>query len=144
MNEKILAIDFGMKRLGLAISDEHKKIAFPHTTIRVKNRREMFEDILRILDQQRIGLIIVGLPLHMNGTESALCENVRQFAETLRSKSEIPVDLFDERLTSVFAEKAMLEGDLSRKKRRKVQDKLAATILLQGYLDYISLKERGN
>ena len=133
---RILGIDFGTKRIGVAMSDELLLTAQGLDTIQ---RRELKSDlalIKGIVDSNGVSEVIVGLPLNMNGTYSEQTKEAASFAGELEKvMGGVPVKAWDERLTSMQADRAMLEGDMSRAKRRKLSDKLAAQIILQSYLD---------
>ena len=133
---RILGIDFGTKRIGVAMSDELLLTAQGLDTIQ---RRELKSDlalIKGIVDSNGVSEVIVGLPLNMNGTYSEKTKEAASFAGELEKvMGGVPVKAWDERLTSMQADRAMLEGDMSRAKRRKLSDKLAAQIILQSYLD---------
>lgn len=132
---RIVGIDFGTKRIGMAMSDELLITAQGLDTIQ---RRELKSDlgaIKNIIESNGASEVIVGLPLNMNGTYSEKTKEVMSFVDELMKTVNIPVKTWDERLTSMQADRAMLEGDMSRAKRRKLSDKLSAQIILQSYLD---------
>lgn len=135
---KILGLDYGDRRIGVAISD-----AFGWTAqgLEVIERRKP-EDVLKrlgdIVKEHGVEAIVLGLPKNMNGTVGPRGELSMSFAEQLKQSFGLPVHLWDERLSTVSAERTLLEADVSRKKRRQVIDKMAATIILQTYLDYQS------
>ncbi len=133
---RIAAIDFGMARIGIALSDERKVIALPNCVLPAhKNLEESVKAICEKLSTfGAIETIIVGLPLLMTGKESPMSQIVRAFAELLEKLSGIRTVLFDERLTSVQADRALKEH-MTRKKRSKVIDAVAASTLLQSFLD---------
>jgi putative Holliday junction resolvase len=133
---RILGIDYGRVRLGLALSDEDGILASPLPTLS-RSQRER-EDIRRIAELARehgVADLVVGLPLLMDGTHGTMAKESKAFALSLEKGTGLPVHLFDERLTSSEAERAMLEGDLSRQRRRRLRDGLAAVLILQAYLD---------
>lgn len=132
---RILGLDIGDRTIGVAISDPLGYTAQGITTIRRKNEDKDIEELIKICKQYNVETIISGLPKNMNGTMGPQSEKVLQFCELLNTKIDIPIKMWDERLTTVAAHKAMLEGDLSRAKRKKIVDKIAATYILQGYLD---------
>jgi putative Holliday junction resolvase len=133
---RILALDYGEARIGLALSDETKKIALPFKTIQAhKNPKITAESIQTAVKDYKIEKIVMGLPLLLNGKDSPMSQKVRLFAEKLREITGLEVILFDERLTSSYAEKEMKEMDYSRKKRSEKVDTSAATIILQNYLE---------
>ncbi len=132
---RILGIDFGTKRIGVAMSDELLLTAQGLDTIQRKELKSDLALIKGIVDSNGVGEVIVGLPLNMNGTYSEKTREAVLFADDLGKAIGVPVKTWDERLTSMQADRAMLEGDMSRTKRRKLSDKLAAQIILQSYLD---------
>jgi putative Holliday junction resolvase len=133
---RVLGIDYGRARLGLALSDEDGILASPLPTL-LRSRRER-EDVRRIgklVQEKGVTSLVVGLPLLMHGARGTMAEEAEAFALSLAERTGLPVRLFDERLTSSEAERAMLEGDLSRRRRRRLRDGLAAVLILQAYLD---------
>lgn len=131
---RILAIDYGQKRVGLAVSDSLGITAQPFKTIINESREELIDELAEIIKDNEITEVVIGLPLHMNGTEGERAEKSRILADELEDALDIPVYLQDERLSSAEVEKVMLAGDLSRQKRRAKRDKLAASIILRTYL----------
>ncbi|PQP84933.1 Holliday junction resolvase RuvX [Paenibacillus sp. PCH8] len=132
---KILGLDYGDRRIGVAASD-----AFGWTAqgLEVLERRRDEGEFTRIADlvrEHEISEIVVGLPKNMNGTVGPRGEICIAFADRLRSELNLPVHLWDERLTTMAAERTLIEADVSRKKRKQVVDKLAASLILQNYLD---------
>ena len=130
---RIAAIDYGLKRIGIAISDEKKKIALPFKTI--AGGPKAIEDIKLAFKDKLIELIVVGLPLLLSGKESEMSIAVRKFAENLEKELQIPIHFIDERLTSKMADQSLREIHLNRKKRSQQMDVTAAVILLQNFLD---------
>ncbi len=125
----------GEKRIGVALSDETGTIAQGKGVLR---RRTLEEDTKHLAEKARewgVVRIVVGLPLNMNGTEGEQARAVREFAQALEGAAGIPVELWDERLTSAEAERVLLEADLSRRKRKGLRDELAAVLILQSWLD---------
>lgn len=135
---RILGLDVGDKTIGVAISDPLGFTAQGVTTIRRKNYTYDIEELKKICDEYGVESIVSGLPKNMNGTLGPQGEKVLEFCERLKEALNIKIDMWDERLTTVAAHRAMLEADLSRAKRKKLVDKIAATYILQGYLDRIS------
>lgn len=133
---RILALDFGTKRIGVAISDELFLTAQGMDSIRCSDRARDIEKVRGIVADNGVAEIIVGLPLNMNGTHSEKTREASVFMEMLSKEVNVPVRPWDERLTSVQAERTLLEADMSRAKRRSLSDKLAAQLILQNYLDY--------
>ncbi len=138
---RILALDVGDRRIGVAISDELEIAAHSLTTIQRSDHSTVIARIKQIIEDYMVDEIVVGMPVMMNGTMGIQGEKVSKFVEELKSEVTIPVIFMDERLTSRFVEKVLIDADVSRKKRGKVIDKLAAVVILQ---DYLSLRDKGN
>ena len=134
---RIMGLDVGSKTIGVAISDELGWTAQGITTIAIDEENEIFgfDELAEIIQQYGIEKIVVGLPKNMNGTIGPRGEASLRFADMLRERFELPVEMWDERLSTMAAERILLEADVSRKKRKKVIDKMAAVMILQGYLD---------
>ncbi len=132
---RILAVDYGEKRIGLAISDELGITASPLMTLVRRSDEETVRQIAQLASKLRVTQIVVGLPRRTDAQEGEMERKVKAFAEKLRQKVSVPVVLFDERFTTRIAEQVLLEADLSRRKRKQVRDRLAAVILLLSYLD---------
>ncbi len=132
---RILAIDPGEKRLGLAISDPTQTIASPLMVLECQSPKKDAQRILKIADDQGVVLIVVGQPLHWDGNESLQAEGSRKLAGILQELGSLPVDLADEYGTTQEARKTRLQMNVSREKRSGHLDDLAATILLQTYLE---------
>lgn len=138
---RIMALDVGTKRIGVAMSDELFLTAQGAETIYRTALGADIEKIKKTAADNSVSEIVVGLPINMNGTYGAKTKEVIEFMDNLAKAVTVPVKTWDERLTTVQAERALLEADVSRAKRKKSIDRLAAQIILQSYLD--SLK-RGN
>jgi putative Holliday junction resolvase len=132
---RFLGCDVGEKTIGLALSDKRKKIASPFQVIHRTQWRRDSESLLKIMTEFEIIGVIVGFPLNMNGSEGPRCQSIRQFATNLLALYDLPLCLWDERLSTMAVTRTLLEADLSRAKRRKVVDKMAASYILQGFLD---------
>ncbi|AKA70008.1 Holliday junction resolvase RuvX [Clostridium scatologenes] len=137
---RILGLDIGDRTIGVAVSDPLGITAQGITTIRRKNKDEDIKQLKSICDEYSVETIVSGLPKNMNGTLGPQSEKVLKFCEVIKEKIGLPIKMWDERLTTVAAHRAMLEADLSRNKRKKIVDKMAAIYILQGYLDSISNK----
>ncbi|NLL29685.1 MAG: Holliday junction resolvase RuvX [Clostridiales bacterium] len=135
---RILGLDLGSKTIGVAISDPLGWTAQGVTTIRRTKKEKDIEEIRKICEEYKVESIVLGMPKNMNGTIGEAGEKAIEFSELLKEHLNIEVHMWDERLTTVAAHKAMLEADLSRQKRKKIVDKIAAIYILQGYLDRIS------
>ena len=133
---RILAVDYGTVRIGLALSDPSGFLAQSLEVLRRRSDPEAIVDIVRIAKDREVLEIVVGLPLNMNGSAGDKAEICRQFAKELEEESGLPVHLFDERLTTVAAQKTLIAQDVRRSKRKQVVDAVAATVLLQTYLDF--------
>jgi putative Holliday junction resolvase len=136
---RTMGLDIGTHTIGVAISDELGITAQGLKTLKRKSMEEDLKEIVMIIHQFEIEKIVVGLPKNMNGTLGTQAEIVLKWIKVLIDKIHVQVVTWDERLSTVGASKILLEADLSRKKRKKVIDKLAAVLILQGYLD----KNRG-
>lgn len=131
-----MGLDYGDRRIGIALSDE---MGWTAQGLTVLERKDPVTDLQRIEDLIRendVSELVLGLPKNMNGTVGPRGEICIAFAETLRETLKLPVHLWDERLTTVAAERTLLQADVSRKKRKQVIDKMAASLILQGYLDF--------
>lgn len=131
----LAGLDFGDKTIGVAVSDSLRSVATPLETIRRKKFTLDAEALLAILTARRIGGIVLGLPRNMDGTEGPRCQKTRAFARNLMQLTDLPITYWDERLSTVAAERALLEADTSRKRRAEVIDHVAASYILQGALD---------
>jgi putative Holliday junction resolvase len=132
---RALGIDLGEARIGLAISDELGMLAHPLETVRVRETPDVISHIVAIAARDGVNVIVVGLPRNMDGSYGPAAEKARAFAEKLRAKTSAEIKLWDERLTSVAAQKALHEAGLNTKKSRPILDQVAAQLILQGYLD---------
>jgi len=134
-NRAICGLDLGDKTIGVAVSDLRRMVATPSETIR---RVKFTEDAARLLDilrQREVHGIILGLPLNMDGTTGPRVQSTQAFARNLARLTDLPIAFWDERLSTVAAERALLEADTSRKRRKEVIDAVAAGYILQGALD---------
>lgn len=132
---RILGLDTGSKRIGVAVSDELGFTAQALDTIQCKDIDSDIDRIRHLVKEYSVDEIVIGIPYNMNGTEGPQVQRVRDFMKLLSLRINVPLFEWDERLTSAAAERVLLEADMSRAKRRKVIDKLAAALILQGYLD---------
>ena len=135
---RVLAIDHGSKRMGLAISDELKMIAQPLEFIPARPFTHFVSRLERLLSEKEVELILVGMPRSMNGNYGPAALKVEEFVDALKSAIAVPVRTWDERLTSAQANRLLIEGEVRRQKRKQNVDKMAAAILLQSYLDSLS------
>ena len=131
---RVLGLDPGERRIGVAISDPLGMIAQPHSVID-RRRTEPLEAIRNLVVDYDVSLVVIGLPVSLSGGEGPAARAAREFAADVANAVECEVEMMDERFTSVTAEQALLEGNVRREDRREARDKVAAAILLQGYLD---------
>ena len=141
----LAGLDFGDKTIGIAVSDRMLSVATPLETIRRDKFTTDAARLLAVLTAREIGGIILGLPRNMDGSEGPRCQKTRAFARNLSRLTELPLGYWDERLSTVAAERALLEADTSRKRRAEVIDHVAASYILQGALDRLAhLKVQAN
>jgi putative holliday junction resolvase len=134
---RILALDPGTRRVGVAVSDELKIIAQPLEFIPAEPISAFFDRLDAILHEKEVELIIVGMPRNMDGSYGPAALAAQEFTAALRQNVAIPIKTWDERLTSVQANRLLIEGNVRREKRKEMVDKMAAAILLQSYLDAV-------
>jgi putative Holliday junction resolvase len=135
---RILAIDHGTKRIGVAVSDEMKMIATPLEYISAEPFAAFLARLREILREKEIELIIIGMPRNMDGSYGPAALRVQEFVAVLRDAITIPIKTLDERLTTVQAQRFLIQGNVRRDKRKEKVDKTAAAILLQSYLDSLA------
>ena len=141
--QRLLGLDVGEKTIGLAISDSDFKVAAPVETIRRTKFAADAARLAQLIGERGIGGLIIGLPVNMDGTEGPRCQSVRQFAANLLKHITLPVAFWDERLSTAAVTRAMLEHDVTRAKRAKAVDKMAAAYILQGALDALARHPAG-
>ena len=134
---RILALDHGSKRIGVAVSDETRTIAQPLEYIPAGPFADFLARLRQLIREKEIGLILVGLPRNMDGSHGPAAEKAQTFVAALRDAVVVPVETLDERLTSAQANRVLIQGGVRRAKRKEKVDKMAAAILLQSYLDGI-------
>ena len=132
---RVMGVDYGAKRVGYALSDPEGKTAFPGGAIAHRDEVEVIEGIARVAQEEEVTVIVVGMPLQMSGERGIAAQKVEDFVERLRGRVKARVETFDERFSTVRAERAMLGADLSRAKRAKRRDAVAAAMFLQTWLD---------
>jgi len=130
-----MGLDLGTKTIGVAVSDRLLSAATPLLTVRRTKFSKDAKALLDIITNRDIGAVILGLPRNMNGSEGPRCQSTRAFARNLSAHTQLPIGYWDERLSTVAAERALLEADTSRKRRAEVIDHVAAGYILQGALD---------
>ena len=132
---RILALDVGTKTIGVAVSDELQISSNGVKTVQRKGLKSDFNELEEIFEEYKPVEIVVGLPYREDGSLSKRGKDIEEFSNKIETKFNIPIVYYDESFSTVFAEKALIEADVSRKKRKKIIDKMAAVVILQGYLD---------
>jgi len=132
---RVVGIDLGSRRIGVAVSDGLGLTAQPHATIARHGGVRDLQAIATVVAEQGAGLVVLGLPLDPEGREGTAARSARAFAERLRAALPVPVEMIDESFSTVEAEAVLLEADLSRARRKQVVDRLAAAVILQRWLD---------
>lgn len=136
MEKRIIAFDIGDKRIGVAASDPFNTFALPGTTyFRTKSAAMDAENLAKIVQEKDAGLIVCGLPLNFDGSESVQTEKTRRFVELLRQKTDVPIVYEDERFTTMEAERVLISGGVRRENRKQSIDSIAASYILEGYLN---------
>lgn len=135
-HQRILSLDFGARRIGLAVTDELGLTAQGLPTLLRTNNRNDFDHLRRTIKQYNVREIVMGLPLRLSGSTGIQSDKVEVYAEELRKRFKLPVHLFDERLTSVEANRVLRESEMSIKRRAEVVDQLAAVLILQAFLEF--------
>ena len=133
---KILAVDYGDTRTGLAVSDRSECLASPVGTITERNAQRLAQKVADAVKEQGAELIVVGLPINMNGTKGPRAEKCEEFAQMLRELVECPVEMWDERSTTVTAHNILNTTNVRGRARKAVVDTVAATIILEGFMDH--------
>lgn len=131
---KCLGMDLGTKTLGLATSDKLGLIASPYKTIRYNDINELVDEVVSLIDELKIEVLVLGYPKNMNNTLGEAIDRTNNFKDLLSKKTNLEINLIDERLSTVEAENILLSGDVSRMNRKKVIDAVAASIILDTYL----------
>lgn len=131
---KCLGMDLGTKTLGLAVSDKLGLIASPYKTLRYDNLESLVDEVLNIIENDHIEQLVLGYPKNMNNSLGFAVERTNEFKALLEAKTDLPIELIDERLSTVEAENMLISSDVSRSNRKKVIDSIAASIILDTYL----------
>ncbi|HUB97247.1 MAG TPA: Holliday junction resolvase RuvX [Stellaceae bacterium] len=139
---RLLGLDVGTKTVGMALSDTTLLVASPLDTIRRTRFRDDAQRILAEIDRHGVGAVVIGLPLALDGGDTRRSQSVRQFARNLMAVRDVPIAFWDERFSTAAVERAMIEADLSRRRRAQLIDRAAAAYILQGCLD--RLRNRDN
>ncbi len=132
---RAMGLDVGTKTVGVAVTDELGFTAQGVTTVRRGSLKVDLAQLKAIAEERQVDRVVIGLPLNMDGSEGPRAETTRRFGAALEKVLPLPIIYWDERLTTVAAERALLEADLSRQKRREVIDQVAASLILQGWLE---------
>ena len=138
----LMGLDLGTKTIGVAVSDRRRSVATPLQTLRRIRFTADADALLQIAAARDLAGLVLGLPRNMDGSEGPRAQSARAFARNLAARTDLPIALWDERLSTVAAERALLEADTSRKRRAEVIDAVAAGIILQGLLDRLCFLER--
>lgn len=141
---RVAGIDFGTVRIGIALSDPGRSIASPYENYTRRNAQLDAQRFSRLVAEEDVTLLVVGLPLHLDGAESQKSIEARQFGQWLARVTGVPVEFFDERFTSVEAEQLLLEAQMTSKRRKRRTDMLAAQIMLSAYLESRAAEEDRN
>ncbi len=142
-NARLLALDLGTRTIGLALSDVGRTIATPFDTIARSKLAADLARLVSVIEAEGVGALVLGLPINMDGSEGPRCQATRQFAADLLKRTDVPLSFWDERLSTRAAEIALLDADMSRKRRAEVIDKVAAAVILQGFLDFLAASKDG-
>ena len=140
---RLAGVDFGTVRIGLAVTDPDRRLASPYEIYHRRSPAADAEYFRRLVREERITGFVVGLPVHASGEESQKSSEARTFGDWLRNETERPVRFYDERYTSVMAEQSLLDANLTRKRRKARLDKVAAQLILAGYLESSSHRGPG-
>ncbi|MBO6816593.1 MAG: Holliday junction resolvase RuvX [Rhizobiaceae bacterium] len=136
-HSRLMGLDLGTKTIGIAISDSRLKVATARTTLTRRKFTLDVEELVRLAGREEVFAFVLGLPLNMDGSEGRRAQSTRSFARNMTRHTDLPVVLWDERLSTYAADQAMIEADMSRKKRAEKIDAVAAAIILQGALDQL-------
>jgi putative holliday junction resolvase len=140
--KRLFGLDLGEKTIGIALSDVMLTVATPLETIARRKFSIDAESLIALIKKHGVGGLVVGLPLNMNGTEGPSAQSARAFVRNFLAKHDLPVLFWDERLSTAAVTRTLIEADVSRAKRKDVVDKMAASFILQGVLDFLARKSR--
>ena len=140
---RLLGLDMGTKTIGLALSDVSCSIATPLATIARAKFSSDLKKLAEVIHENNVSALVIGLPVNMDGSEGPRAQSVRAFARNLGATLPLPVVFWDERLSTVAVERTLIEADASRRRRKQVVDKMAASFILQGALDRLAALRRG-
>lgn len=142
-DRRLLGLDLGTKTIGVAVSDVSRTIATPRLTVTRGKFMKDANTLFQLIDQEGIAGIVLGLPVSLDGSEGPRCQSTRQFAANLLALRDLPIALWDERLSTAAVTRTLLEADASRRRRAEVVDKMAAAYILQGALDFLATSSVG-
>ena len=134
---RVMGLDVGTKTIGLALSDTRRVIASPLETIRRRRFRDDVARLWSLIDDNGVAGLVIGLPLTLAGVDGPRTQSVRQFARNILTARDLPIVLWDERLSTAAVTREMIAADLTRKRRGEIVDRVAAAYILQGFLDYL-------
>ena len=137
-SSRLIGLDPGSKTVGVALSDPSRMVASPTEHLKRGKFRDLAARLEALVKTEEVGGLVVGLPLNMDGSEGPSAQSARQFAQNLAARLDIPVALWDERLSTAAVERTLIDADLSRRRCAELVDKLAAAYILQGALDYLA------
>ncbi len=140
--DRLLGLDVGTKTIGLALSDVQRCVASPLETIRRTKFTADAKRLLEIAAEQGVAALVIGLPVNLDGSEGPRAQSVRGFVRNLRALTDMPMAFWDERMSTIAAQRALMEADLSRKRRAELVDKTAAALILQGALDRMNFSRQ--
>jgi len=141
--KRLLGLDVGEKTIGVAVADSGFSVATPVETVRRGKFAADAERLRRLIADRDVGGLVIGLPINMDGSEGPRCQSIRQFAANLLARIDIPIALWDERLSTAAMTRAMLEADVSRRRRAEAIDMMAAGYILQGAIDALRRRAKG-
>jgi len=134
---RVMGLDVGTKTIGLALSDTRRVIASPLETIRRRRFRDDVARLWSLIDDNGVAGLVIGLPLTLAGVDGPRTQSVRQFARNILTARDLPIVLWDERLSTAAVTREMIAADLTRRRRSEIVDRVAAAYILQGFLDYL-------
>lgn len=137
--QRLLGLDLGTRTIGLALSDVERRVATPLLTLKRTKFQKDADRLLALCEEHGVGAIVLGLPLNMDASEGPRAQATRAFARNLAARTDLAIAFWDERLTTVAAERALLAADASRRRRAELIDKVAAGFILQGALDRLNM-----
>jgi putative Holliday junction resolvase len=132
---RYLGVDNGRKRVGLALSDPGETFSSPLRVLQRRSTEQVVAEVAEVCRAEDVGAVVVGLPLNMDGTRGQMAQEAQRLGDLIAEATGLPVELWDERLSSVSAERHLIDADMSRARRKRTIDKVAAQIILQSYLD---------